>query len=90
MTILPEAVYLLCALTALTCTLLLLRAWAHRRVRLLLWSGLCFLGLTMENTLLFLELVVLPQVNLAMARNAIALAGLLCLVLGLIFDRGRV
>ena len=87
MSFLPELVYILCAITALSCTLLLLRAWLSQRVRLLLWSAVCFLGLTIENVLLFVDMVILPEINLAMLRNAIALAGLLCLVLALILDR---
>jgi hypothetical protein len=34
------AVYVLCALTSLACAVLLLRSYARRRVRLLLWNGL--------------------------------------------------
>ena len=37
-------VYALCALTSLACAVLLLRGYASSRVRLLLWSGLCFCG----------------------------------------------
>ena len=41
-----SAVYLLCALTAILCAWLLLQAYfARGRYRLLLWSGLCFVGL---------------------------------------------
>jgi hypothetical protein len=84
---LPELVYILCAITALSCTLLLLRAWLAQRVRLLLWSAVCFLGLTIENVLLFVDMIILPEIDLAMLRNAIALAGLMCLVLALILNR---
>jgi len=83
------AVYVLCALTALFCTGLLARAWLHTRVRLLFWSAVCFLALTVENALLFVDMVVLPDISLALARNVIALAGLLCLVLALILERSN-
>lgn len=84
------AVYVLCALTALFCTALLTRAWLRTRVRLLLWSAVCFLALTVENALLFVDMVVLPpDISLALARNVIALAGLLCLVLALILERSN-
>jgi hypothetical protein len=59
-----EAVYLLSSLTSLTCTVLLLRGYLRSRVRLLLWSSLCFLGLTFSNVLLFIDLVVVPGINL--------------------------
>lgn len=41
----PAAVYILCGLTSVLCAVLLLRSYARKRVRLLLWSGLCFAGL---------------------------------------------
>lgn len=80
------AVYILCALTCLACGVLLLRGYRRNRSRLLLWSGLCFLGLTVDNVLLFVDLVVLPQHDLAMARNLIALASFSLLLFGLIWE----
>ena len=47
-----QLVYLLCALTSLACAVLLLRGYFRTRVRLLLWSGLCFVGLALNNALL--------------------------------------
>ena len=35
-------VYVLCLLTSLACAVLLLRSYRQTRIRLLLWSGLCF------------------------------------------------
>jgi hypothetical protein len=79
-------IYLLCALTALLCAVLLLRAYARSRYRLLLWSGLCFAGLTVNNTLLVLDKVVLPDVDLSLARSMAALLAMAVLIYGLIFD----
>lgn len=45
-------IYGLCTAAALVCTCLLLRAYVRNRYRLLLWSGLCFTGLTLNNLLL--------------------------------------
>jgi Family of unknown function (DUF5985) len=42
-------IYGLCALTALLCTFMLLQAYRRGGYRLLLWSGLCFAGLTVNN-----------------------------------------
>jgi hydrogenase/urease accessory protein HupE len=86
MTAMAEATYLLCAATALVCVGLLLRAFLRTRVRLLLWSGICFIALSLENALLFLDMVIVPDVNLQVWRNAVALIGLLCLLFGLIWD----
>jgi hypothetical protein len=79
-----EVTYLLCAFTALACALLLLRGFLTRRSRLLLWSGLCFVALAVENMLLYVDKVLVPDVDLALLRTAVALAGLLGLVFALV------
>ena len=56
-----KLIYGLCAITAGAC-----------RLRLLLWSGLCFLGLTANNLLLVLERIVLADVDLATWRLGVA------------------
>jgi hypothetical protein len=82
-TLFAEVTYLLCAFTALACALLLLRGFLDTRVRLLLWSGVCFAALTLENALLYVDKVIVPDFDLTAVRMSIALAGLLCLVLAL-------
>jgi Family of unknown function (DUF5985) len=77
---------LLAALTSLTCMLLLFRAYAANGVRLLLWSALCFVCLTVNNMLLFLDLVVFLDVDLRMYRLAAALAGILFLLYAFIWE----
>jgi hypothetical protein len=52
------AVYVLCAFTSLACAILLLRAFQARGVRLLLWSGLAFVGFTFGNVMLVVDRVV--------------------------------
>lgn len=80
-------VYALCALTALTCAVLLLRAWRQSHAPLLFWSGLCFAGLTLNNLLLILDRLFLPtEVDLTNLRLATALAALLLLLIGLIWE----
>jgi hypothetical protein len=86
MSYLPEMVYTLCALTALTCVVLLLRSYARTGVRLLLWAGICFVGLTLENVVLFLDMVVIQDIDLVLWRNGAALVGLLFLLYGLIWE----
>ena len=81
------AVYILCAVTALACGVLLLRGYYRSRTRLLLWCGLFFLFMTAENAVLFIDLVVLSQdVSLLPLRRAVGLAGVVVLVYGLIWD----
>jgi hypothetical protein len=84
MTLLAEVTYILCALTALACVFLLLRGFIATRAQLLLWSAVCFGALATENGLLYVDRAIVPDVDLAVLRTAIALAGLLCLVLALV------
>lgn len=79
-------IYLLCALTALTCTFLLIRAYLRGRYRLLLWSGLCFAGLTINNLMLVLDKLVLTSVDLSTWRGFVALIAMAVLLYGLIWD----
>ena len=81
-------VYTLCALTALTCAVLLLRAWAQTRAALLFWSGLCFAVLTVNNLLLILDRFVFLSVDLTNVRLGTALFALLLLLFGLIWEDG--
>jgi hypothetical protein len=79
-------VYGLCALTAAACATLLLRAYFRNRFRLLLWSGLCFVGLTLNNVILVLDRAVFPAIDLSMWRLGTAVVAVFLLVGGLIFD----
>ena len=81
-----EAVYLLCALTSAGCAILLLRAYAHRATSLLLWCGLGFVCFALNNTLLFVDLVLVPAVDLTIVRQIPAFVGILILLYGLIWD----
>jgi hypothetical protein len=83
------AVYVLCALTSLACAILLLRAYQARKVRLLLWSGLAFVGFTFGNMMLVVDRVVTgPEVDLSIWRSLPVLAGLAVLIYGLVWDAG--
>lgn len=79
-------IYSLCALTAAVCTYLLLQAYRRGRYRLLLWSGLCFAGLTLNNLLLVLDKLVFPATDLSVWRNSVALLAMVILLYGLIWD----
>jgi Family of unknown function (DUF5985) len=67
-------IYLLCVFTSAVCAWLLVSAYLRRRQGLLLWSALCFSLLTLNNLLVFTDLIVLPQVDLSLARSLTALA----------------
>jgi hypothetical protein len=84
-----SAVYVLCVLTSLACAILLLRAYRRRGVRLLLWSGLAFVGFTFGNVMLVVDLVVIgPGMDLAIWRSLPVLAGLGVLIYGMVWDSG--
>jgi len=80
-------IYSLCALTCLTCAVLLGRSYRRTRVHLLFWSAWCFVGLSVSNILLVLDRLVLPAVDLTLPRLGAALAGLLLLLFGLVWEK---
>lgn len=81
-----EAVYLLCAATSSLCAVLLLRAYARTGTRLLLWSGLCFTGLALNNTVLVVDLILVPDIDLSTWRLVPAVLGVALLLYGLIWE----
>lgn len=84
-----QAVYLLGALTSLLCSILLLRGYWRGRRKLLLWSGLCFAGLTISNILVFVDLVLLPDVDIFAYRLAATAVSMALLLYGLIWESGN-
>jgi hypothetical protein len=79
-------IYTLCALTSAVCTYLLATAWLRSRYRLLMWSALCFAGLTLNNLTLWLDTLVFPATDLSIPRISIALLAMIVLLYGLIWD----
>ena len=79
-------VYILCFLTSLTCAILLMRGYRKSGVRLLLWSGLCFVGLAINNAILFADMILFPNANLYWVRTLPALIGILLLIYGLVWE----
>ncbi|HEX7155147.1 MAG TPA: DUF5985 family protein [Thermoanaerobaculia bacterium] len=80
------AIYILCALTSITCAVLLLRGYAATRVRLLFWSGLCFVGLALNNLMLLVDLRVLTETDLSLWRTVPSVVGVALLVYGLVWE----
>lgn len=79
-------VYILCAITSAACALMLLRSYRERRVRLLLFSGLCFVGLALNNMLLIVDTSIITDVDLSLVRTLPALLGVGALVYSMIWD----
>ena len=82
----PGLVYLLCAATSLLCAVLLLRAYLQQHVRLLFWSSLCFFGLMLDNLILYVDLIVIPDVDLSIWRKLPGLIAIMLLLFGLIWE----
>jgi Family of unknown function (DUF5985) len=80
------ALYGLALLTSVSCTVLLFRAYARQRLRLLMWSAFCFAGLSINNLLLFADFVLLPSMDLRFPRLIAALGGVLFMLYGFIWD----
>lgn len=81
------AIYSLCALTSIMCLVLLWRSWRASGARLLFWSALCFACLSVNNVLLVFDRVLFPvEVDLSMWRLTWALAAVVLLLFGLIWE----
>lgn len=81
------AVYLLCAITSLTCMVLLVLQFIRTRSRLVFWSAACFVGLAINNALLFVDLVILSaETDLQIPRLIASGLGMSVLLFGFIWE----
>lgn len=80
-----ESVYMLCVLTSLMVAVLLLRAYRRTGMRILLWTGLGFVGLCLNNVLLITDHLIGTRADLSAIRNIPALLGMALLLFGLIW-----
>jgi hypothetical protein len=79
-------IYSLCALTAAVCSYLLLQAYRRGGYRLLLWSGVCFAGLTINNLFLVCDKLIFPNIDFSLWRSGSILLSMAVLLYGLIWD----
>jgi hypothetical protein len=82
----PTIVYLLCFATSAACAWLLGRSYRRTGARLLLWSALCFLLLAGNNLLLVVDLLVLPDWDMRLARLLLSLGAVGVLLFGFVWD----
>lgn len=82
-----QAVYVLCMILCLGCAYLQIRAYEGSRMPLLLWSGLCFVGLALNNIFLLMDLIFEPERDFAIWRNGSALVGCCFLLYGLLWTK---
>jgi uncharacterized protein DUF5985 len=81
-----SAVYLLCFVTSFTAMFLLLRSYMRSGTRMLLWSAIGFVLFAAANLLVFVDIVVLPEVDLAPYRQLTTLVGVAILLLTFIWE----
>lgn len=80
-------VYILCALTSLLCAVLLGRAYLSTKAKLLFWCCLGFIGFAFNNILLFIDIVLLPEVTwIIYFRSLPAVLGMIVMIYGLIME----
>ena len=83
---LQTAVYLVCVVTSLLCAYLLARAYARRRERLLIWSAICFGLLALNNLVLAIDILLLPDIDLTILRSVTALLAVAVLLYAFIWE----
>jgi len=83
-----EVVYALCALFSVICATLLFRGYQSQKARLLLWSSLAFAMLALNNLVLFVDLVIYPEMdfNGPLIRSVAGATGGVLLLFGLIWE----
>lgn len=84
--IFPGIVYLLCFATSSACAALLVRGYGAGGPRLLLWSGLCFVFLALNNLLVVIDLLLLTDVDMRLSRLVLSLAAVAILIFGFVWD----
>jgi hypothetical protein len=79
-------IYFLGALTSFLCAGLLFRSYLRTGANLLFWSSICFLGLTIDNSILMLvDVLIYPEANLYWMRQLGSLCGLTLLIYSMIW-----
>lgn len=78
--------FLLAALTSVACLVLLFRGYLRTGLRLLFWSALCFVFLSINNVLLFVDTMIYVEVDLRLYRLLAALVGIACLLYAFIWE----
>jgi len=79
-------VYALCAVTSGLCTVLLFRSYRKSKVRLLMWSAVCFGLMTINNILVYVDLIVFPQDDLSLQRAVMGLLAVIALLFGMVWE----
>lgn len=73
-------------LVSLLCAILLARGFRRSGQRLLLWSSICFFGLAVQSAVIFVDIILLPDVDLHLLRRGTLAIAMAVLVFGLVWD----
>lgn len=79
-------VYILCFLTSAACAWLLFASFLKVRQRLLAWSALCFGLIAAANLLVFVDIIVLPDVDLLLLRQLMNFVAIAVMIYGLVVE----
>lgn len=82
----PAAVYILCFITSTACSWLLARNYARTGARLLMWSAICFALLAANNAVVFVDALMVPDLDLSLLRLGLSFAAVCILLFGFIWD----
>lgn len=82
----PALIYGLCLTASASCAALLGRAYLRSRTKLLLWTAASFCFFALNNLVLVLDMLLLPDIDLWVWRQAAAGAGLGVLLFGFIWE----
>ena len=83
---LETIIYLLCVVTSLLCAYLLSHAYTRGRTRLLIWCAICFAIMALNNLVLAIDVLLLPEVDLTLLGAATALLAVAILLYGFIWE----
>lgn len=79
-------IHLICLCTSIACTALLCRGYRRTGIPLVFWSALCFVFLSLNNLLLYVDAALLPDIDLRIYRLASNLAAVTLLLYGFLWE----
>jgi hypothetical protein len=85
-TTLEASIYLLCVITSLLCAYLLARAYLRGRTKLLVWSALCFALLAINNLVLTVDVLLLPDADLSLLQLLTSLSAIMVLLYAFVWE----
>jgi Family of unknown function (DUF5985) len=85
-TVVEVTIYMLCVITSLLCAWLLARAYLRAKTKLLVCSALCFALLAVNNLVLAVDVMLLPNVDLSILQLLTSLAAVMVLLYAFVWE----